>query len=86
MPKWGEDYALSFGSAITEGLFRAIVVTARCLGIRFIDPRSVALLLAFRLIALSKKTGIRPIGVGEVGRIIIERQSCQSPEGIFRML
>ena len=56
------------------------------------DPQGLAPLLAFRLIALDKCPGVRPIGVGETVRRIISKAilsiigpDIQEAAGAFRL-
>ena len=60
----------SFKSA-SEDLCESIASTARRLCSDYVDPSSIAALVACRLIALDKCPGVRPIGVGETARRII---------------
>lgn len=52
---------------------------ARRLATEFIDPSALAPLMACRLIALDKTPGVRPIGVGEVLRRIIDIKEAAGP-------
>ena len=61
-----------FKSASDE-LCCSIAVLAQRICTSFIDPSIISPLLAYRLIALDKNPGVRPIGVGEVVRRIIAK-------------
>jgi len=60
----------SFKSVSME-LCHSLASAAKCLCTEFVDPASVATLLASRLIALDKNPGVRPIGIGDTARRII---------------
>lgn len=60
----------SFKSTSTE-LCDSLAAVARRLGTTLVDPRGLSALVACRLIALDKYTGVHPIGIGEMARRII---------------
>ena len=60
----------SFQSASTD-LCDALASTARRICCSFLDPRSLSAFVACRLVALDKRPGVRPIGIGETTRRII---------------
>ena len=60
----------SFQYASTD-LCDAMASTARRLCCSFIDPKSLSAFVACRLVALDKRPGVRPIGIGETARRII---------------
>ena len=60
----------SFKSESTE-LCDALASTARRISSSFVDPNGLSAFVACQLIALDKRPGIRPIGVGETSRRII---------------
>ena len=62
----------SFCSA-SEELCSSIAILARRLCTTFIDPEMISSLMACRLIALDKRPGVRPIGIGETVRRIIAK-------------
>ena len=62
----------SFKSASSD-LCHSLAATARRLCTSLVDPKSVAPLLACRLLALDKNPGVRPIAVGEIARRIIAK-------------
>ena len=62
----------SFKSASTD-LCHSLALCARRLCTEYIDPCVTAPLLTSRLIALDKKPGVRPIGVGDTARRIIAK-------------
>ena len=62
----------SFKTASAD-LCESIASTARRLCSEYIDPGLISALAACRLIALDKCPGIRPVGVGETVRRVIEK-------------
>ena len=60
----------SFQSASSD-LCDALASTARRICCSFLDPRSLSAFVACRLIALDKRPGVRPIGIGETARRIV---------------
>ena len=60
----------SFGRASND-LCSAVARVARRLCSTYVDPRGLTSFVAYRLIALDKCPGVRPIGVGEVLRRVI---------------
>ena len=62
----------SFKSASVE-LCHYLALTARRLCTEFVHPKSIAPLLASRLIALNKNPGVCPIGIGDTSRRIIAK-------------
>ena len=58
---------------ISDDLCSSLALVARKLCTVYVDPRGIAPLTASRLIALDKNPGVRPIGVGETVRRIIEK-------------
>ena len=61
----------------SRNLCESLATVARRLCSEYVDPESVAPLLACRLIALNKNPGVRPIGVGDVARRIITKAIIQ---------
>ena len=55
----------------SDDLCDSIAMVARKLCCEYVDPQSVSALVSSRLIALDKKPGVRPIGIGEVIRRVI---------------
>jgi hypothetical protein len=55
----------------SAGLCNAVAAATRRLATEFIDPKSLAALMANRGIPLDKCPGLRPIGIGEVKRRIM---------------
>jgi len=81
----------SFKSASME-LCHSLASAAKRLCTEFVDPASVAPLLASRLIALDKNPGVRPIGIGDTARCIIAkailniiRQDVQEAAGSLQL-
>ena len=62
----------SFKTASFE-LCQSLALTAKRLCTEFVDPVSIAPLMACRLIALDKNPGVRPIGIGDTARRIIAK-------------
>ena len=62
----------SFCSASDE-LCSSIALLARRLSTTFVDPVIISPLMACQLIALDKRPGVRPIGIGETVRCIIAK-------------
>ena len=62
----------SFNTASNE-LCDAMAAMARKLCSKYVDPRGISAFVACRLIALDKRPGVRPIGIGETARRIIGR-------------
>ena len=62
----------SFRGASDE-LCLSMASVARRISSEYVDPESLSSYIACRLIALDKKPGVRPIGVGEVSRRIISK-------------
>ena len=54
-------------------LCNTLASTARRICTSFVNPKSISLLLACRLIALNKNLGVRPIGIGDTARQIIAK-------------
>ena len=52
---------------------QSLALTAKRLCTEFVDPVSIAPLMACRLIALDKNPGVRPIGIGDTARRIIAK-------------
>ena len=72
----------SFRSASDE-LCSSIALLARRLCTMFVDPVMISPLMVCRLIALDKRPGVRPIGIGEtVRRIIAEAVLCVIGEDV----
>ena len=61
--------------ATSTGLCNAVADLARRLASEYVDPAGLEALLANRGIAIEKCPGLRPVGVGEILRRIIERPS-----------
>lgn len=61
-----------FGSASSD-LCQALADVAKRLCTSYVDPASIALFVACRLIALNKNPGARPIGIGDTARRIIAK-------------
>ena len=62
----------SFKAASSE-LCHSLASVARRICTSYVDPKSISPLLACRLIALDKKPGVRPIGIGDTARRIIAK-------------
>lgn len=62
----------SFKSASID-LCNSLASVGRRMCTSFVDPKCTAPLLACRLIALDKKPGVRPIGIGDIARRIIAK-------------
>ena len=62
----------SFGTASND-LCSAIARLTRRISTDYNDPKGLTCLLASRIIALDKRPGVRPIGVGEVLRRIVAK-------------
>ena len=59
--------------SVSRDLCQSLAGVAKRLCTEFVDPANLAPLLASRLVALDKKPGIRPIGVGDTARRIIAK-------------
>ncbi len=70
----------SFKSS-SNSLCESLALTARSLCFEYVDPSSLAPLLASRLIALDKNPGVRPIGIGETPRRIIAKDILHVTRG-----
>ena len=57
----------------SRDLCQALADVAKRLCTQFVDPSGIASFLACRLIALNKKPGVRPIGIGDTARRIIAK-------------
>ena len=57
--------------SVSDDLCSSLALVARKIASTYVDPEGLASLTACRLIALDKKPGVRPIGIGEVSRRII---------------
>ena len=57
----------------SSDLCSAIASMARKLCSQYVDPKSISAFVACRLIALDKQPGVRPIGVGETVRRIVNK-------------
>ena len=57
----------------SDDLCNSLVLVARRLCTTCVDPDGIDALVAYRLIALDKCPGVRPIGIGEVVQRIIAR-------------
>lgn len=57
----------------SDDLCNSLAAVAKKLCTQVIDPIGISALVASRLIALDKKPGVRPIGIGEVARRIINK-------------
>ena len=57
----------------SSDLCQSLALTAKRLCTSLVDPKSVAPLMACRLLALDKNPGVHPIGVGETARRIIAK-------------
>ena len=55
----------------SDDLCDSIAMVARKLCCEYVDPQCVSALVSSRLIALDKKPGVRPIGIGEVIRRVV---------------
>ncbi|XP_064388154.1 uncharacterized protein LOC135336323, partial [Halichondria panicea] len=62
----------SFKGASND-LCEALAATARRICTTLVDPSGLTAFVAYRLIALDKCPGVRPIGIGEVSKRIINR-------------
>ena len=60
-------------NSASRDLCQAFAGVAKRLCTEFVDPANLAPLLASRLVALNKKPGVRPIGVGNTARRIIAK-------------
>ena len=58
-------------------------MVARRICTEYVDPESLSSLTACRLIALDKNPGVHPIGVGEVVRRILGRQSLECSRKMY---
>ena len=67
----------SFKSASAD-LCDSLASTTRRICSSFVDPRGLSAFVACRLIALDKRPGVRPIGVGETSRRIVGRAIAAS--------
>ena len=65
-------FCTSFKRASSE-LCNSVAMVARRISTTIVDPQGLAPLLACRLIALDKNPGIRPIGIGETIRRIMNK-------------
>ena len=52
----------------SDDLCRAVAGLAKKLCTTYVDPQGISALLACRLIALDKSSGVRPVGIGETLR------------------
>ena len=52
----------------SRDLCQSLAGVVKCLCTEFVDPANLAPLLASRLVALDKKPGVQPIGVGDTAR------------------
>ena len=59
--------------AASDDLCHSLALLARRLCVSFVDPKGLSSLLAYRLIALDKCPGVRPIGICETARRIISK-------------
>ena len=57
----------------SRDLCQSLAGVAKHLCTQFVDPANLAPLLASCLVALDKKPGVRPIGVGDTARQIIAK-------------
>ena len=62
----------SFGRA-SDDLCWSMSCVAKRIASSYVDPKTLNAFTACRLIALDKRPGVRPIGVGEVARRIISK-------------
>ena len=62
----------SFKSASID-LCESLAATARRICTCYVDPRGLTAFVACHLIALDKCPGVRPIGIGETARRLIDR-------------
>jgi len=60
-------------TAFQEASDSPLSAVARRLAASFVDPASLSAFTASRLIALDKQPGVRPIGVGEICRMLLSR-------------
>ena len=58
---------------VSDELCDAIAKLARRLCSSYVDPQGISSLTACRLVALDKRPGVRPIGVGETLRRLISK-------------
>ena len=70
----------SFKSASID-LCVSLATVAKRLCTSLVDPKSIAPLMACRLIALNKNPGVRPIGIGEMARRIIAKAVLRITRG-----
>ena len=61
----------------SSDLCESLALVAKRICSTYVDPHSITPLLACRLIALSKKPGVRPIGIGDTARRIIAKSITQ---------
>ena len=62
----------SFKGASSD-LCHSLALVARRICTSYVDPKSLSPFLAYRLIALDKNAGVRPIGIGDTARRIIAK-------------
>lgn len=60
-------------SRVSDDLCGSLAALARKLATQYVDLEGVSSFVACRLIALDKKPGVRPIGIGEVCRRIVSK-------------
>ena len=68
----GKRLCSSYKSSSSD-LCSAIASIAKKLCTNYVDPQSISAFTACRLIALDKKPGVRPIGIGETIRRIVNK-------------
>ena len=65
-------------SSSSTDLCSAIATIARKLCSQYVDPESISAFVACRLIALDKQPGVRPIGIGETIRRIVNKAIAEA--------
>ena len=61
----------------SSDICHSLALVAKRISTSYVDPLGIASLTACRLIALDKRPGVRPIGIGEVSRRIISKAILQ---------
>ena len=58
---------------VSDDLCTSLALVAKKIATTYVDPKGLGGFLACRLIALNKMPGVRPIGIGEVSRRIVNK-------------
>ena len=58
---------------MSDDLCTSLALVAKKIATTYVDPKGLGGFLACRLIALNKMPGVRPIGIGEVSRRIVNK-------------